>query len=795
MGSLCRAEKLTTGMELQRLREALFFPYLPSVETVALEHGAYRFESTSTSNRYSRLKEKKSDRPPARIITVAWGDRYVSDLLSITLPALLAPGNIPAFAEHFACELVIVTESRLFAQILGTPVIMRFLDQCPVRLIPLDDLLSPWYGITLTYAYVRGFADLRKRMVDTHLVFLNADFIVADGSYRNLAEAILRGARLAFAPSYCVVLEDVIAEFKSRFDPTTSILCMPHREMAKAIMDHRHNTVRAKTVNQQLFRLHRHEQFYWYVDDQTMFARQMPIAVVYMRPEKVVTELQTFWDFGLVSELCPTARPHVFHDSDDFLMTELRAEGTLREHLHLGWPTREEIIRDLSSYATKDHIDTLEFNLCVHASDLTEKVAQEAVAFDSVITQIRKNLGPPISWLNHPYWNAGFSRFQTICAEQSARVQERESEMSRIRNASKYRELEKRARELRGALTANEQQQRQLADSLQSELQQVTKEVMDLIEESHSKKLSIETAVHQQRSLLQKQNEALKGEMDELLLEAMGPGVGEAISSQHLSVDPLMDVPPMHESEEKTLGQAEERNEDWLSVKGKLVACLIDAYKAIFGRLPNPKEAHPYCGVFKHLKALTEPFRSEQCDILLVSSGGPFGALLMSNFGGKKVKVTPLMVLQDLCVDIYPGERTFDLCVCDLTADDLLKLREIAAKLRPLVRDGGRIIAFHYNGGVQALDHRTSEFARYVFPSFGLSSIYFSGSRLGALVLKLYDRVAQSHDFSTVFGLLRIAVVLGLCAPFAWAAHRHEKRLNPRTLPVRCTSITLAIDL
>jgi len=47
----------------------------------------------------------------------------------------------------------------------------------------IDDLIAPAvYGVTLTLAYMRGVADSGDRMVDTHFVFLNSDFVLADGS-------------------------------------------------------------------------------------------------------------------------------------------------------------------------------------------------------------------------------------------------------------------------------------------------------------------------------------------------------------------------------------------------------------------------------------------------------------------------------------------------------------------------------------------------------------------------------------------------------------------------------------
>jgi hypothetical protein len=46
-------------------------------------------------------------------------------------------------------------------------------------------------------------------VTETFLLFLSADFIIADGSYRRLAELMREGKRVIQAPSFRVVLEDV----------------------------------------------------------------------------------------------------------------------------------------------------------------------------------------------------------------------------------------------------------------------------------------------------------------------------------------------------------------------------------------------------------------------------------------------------------------------------------------------------------------------------------------------------------------------------------------------------------
>jgi len=381
--------------------------------------------------RLSSRIEPIIDAPPghprsrkARVITMAWGERYISDLLTITIPALLAPGNLPAFCERFHTELVIVTERKLFAQILRAPAILRALEICDVRLLPIDDLLCPHYGVTLTYALVRGFADLGPAITDTHLLFLNSDFVLADGSYRSLAEKIEQGERLVVSPSYCMELESTISVLRAAQDPITQSIAIAPRELANLILSNRHNTIRAKTVNQRLFRMHRYDQFYWHVDDHTLLGRQLPIAVVYMRPERALTELLTFWDYGVISEYCPTLKPCVLGDSDDFLMAELRTKDTFRDLFRLGWSNVAEIAADLASFTTKDHRDYGRFTLCLHSGPLPEKIGEHVEALGQFVDSVYELLPAPISYQGHPFWEDGFRRFLPLYTERRRKILE-----------------------------------------------------------------------------------------------------------------------------------------------------------------------------------------------------------------------------------------------------------------------------------------------------------------------------------------------------------------------------------
>src|SRR5262249_16911609 len=106
------------------------------------------------------------------------------------------------------------------------PTIARVRKICPIRLIKLDDLIvaKDKYGMTLTYALHRAFSDLGPAMTEHWQIFLNADFILADGSLRNVIHHLSSGERVVASPSYCTIAEEVVPELRKHFNAATSTL-------------------------------------------------------------------------------------------------------------------------------------------------------------------------------------------------------------------------------------------------------------------------------------------------------------------------------------------------------------------------------------------------------------------------------------------------------------------------------------------------------------------------------------------------------------------------------------------
>jgi len=359
------------------------------------------------------------DRPRLRFITMAWGEAYIKELFDITLAAALAPGNIPAMARLFDSTMIILTEEGWFERLRDHPAYKGVSKYCPVELRPIDEFITrpDAYGTALTYALFRGFEDLGEDMVNVHLVFLNSDFVLADGSLRTVATRILQGERLILAPSYCVFGDEVTPTLLARRDPDTWALPIRPRELAALTIRHRHNTIRAKTINQRAVSLEWIDQLYYLVDRHTMIGRQFPIAVISMRPEHVVTDMVTFWDYGIVSEVCPTTPRCVIADSDDFLMTELRGRDTARGQIRLGFPSAKQIASKLYRFITADPIELARHTLIVHSGELPAAIERAKVDLERFTNAVLAYLPAPMDYRHHYIWSYHYPTFQKLRAQ------------------------------------------------------------------------------------------------------------------------------------------------------------------------------------------------------------------------------------------------------------------------------------------------------------------------------------------------------------------------------------------
>jgi hypothetical protein len=600
-----------------------------------------------------------------------WGQRYAERFTELTLPALLAPGNVPYLAAALRTEVVVVTQHHLFDVIRDAESFKRLEKHCEARLVPMDDLMSfpSYYGLTITWSLFRGFVDLGDAMVNTWLLFLNADFILADGSYRSLVPRLSGDERIVLAPSYCTIEEDVVPLLRERLNHATQTMAIPPRELADLMMDRLHYTVRAKTINRRMYRIDRVDQFYYVVDSDTIVCRQFPIAIVAMKPERVLTEPVSIWDYGTISEACPTSRLAVIADSDEFLMLELRGRNVAAEQLELGWLDPSAIARDQSVWTTADQRRCGAHTLILHRRDLPpldEGTRALAEFHARVMSEVRQ---PPLSHREHPIW----TRLQTLHHEWS--------------------------------------------------------------------------------------------------------GAGSA------GADPAVHAWTTRASPGRPFGE-------------RLALVARRTYRAIFGRIPHVRSAHPYWVDLHPATALIEREAAHTRRAVAVWSTprAVVAPRLQEWFDDVREYRT-----DELAEDGPIGGRAdpglVDFCFVELTRDEMLGFRRLHARLRRMVRRGGHIVVLYRTHGVERLMPRDVAFIVGALPASDVAVAWYRGGRVLTRLQRLWDAMLAGIGKRRRVGVARFVLLAPLVAPIAWFANRAALRRTRGEVPVGCTSVLLDITV
>ncbi|CCE08485.1 exported hypothetical protein [Bradyrhizobium sp. STM 3843] len=350
-------------------------------------------------------------RQKVKLLVVVWGDRYVREFSQIALPALLASGNLPVLAQETDLEVLIMTQRGSVPFFDREPAYGALCALCPVRFIFIDDLIPGGnFGITLTLAYARGIRDSGEDQTSTYFIFMNADFVVANGSLRTLYKKIQDGAAVVFAPSLRVCSEPTVSVLLDAVSSATNRLEMGPREMVRLALNHLHPTVIAKTITQSLIRCNEYNHLYWQVDRSTLLARNYLIFVPMIKPERPMPPVNSYSDYGFVPELVPSGRMTVLEDSDDFFMLELQRTAQESQRLRCGRPSQAKIAAELSRWTTREHRFVAERDFVFHSGELPAnlpEVRAQAVAYMKALCTL---MSPrPVSHLDHPYWTVWFN--------------------------------------------------------------------------------------------------------------------------------------------------------------------------------------------------------------------------------------------------------------------------------------------------------------------------------------------------------------------------------------------------
>eukprot|EP00752_Nemacystus_decipiens_P000804 g804.t1 len=346
----------------------------------------------------------------AKFISAIWGRRYIEDFCRISLPSYMARGNIPALTRVCDLEILICTDAASVPLFEQEAIFQDLRELCPVRFLLIDDLIvRGQYGVTLTLAYARAVMDSGAAQTETYFVFMNSDFVLADGSLAHLGARMQSGEPCIMAPSLRGGQDEVLKQLADVYDPQARVLAMPPRDMVRLTLNNLHPTAAAKTVTQSNITCITHNQVYWRVDEATLLGRYYLIFMLAIKPERPMSKVTSYCDYGFVPDLVPSGDVTVIDDSDDFFMLELQPDEQEAEFLRWGETAPAEIAAGLQQWTTKEHRRFADFDVVFHAEDLPPTFSQARADFAAFHDRLTKRIDqPPRDHADHPYWVLGF---------------------------------------------------------------------------------------------------------------------------------------------------------------------------------------------------------------------------------------------------------------------------------------------------------------------------------------------------------------------------------------------------
>lgn len=346
--------------------------------------------------------------PKVKFLTVVWGDTYIKRFASLALPSFLAPGNLPALAQATDLEVVIMTRQDDFPRFENHATFVKLRKICPVRFVAIDDLITTSvYGVTLTLAYARPIIACGREMLSTHFVFMNADFVLADGSLRSLCKHIYAGRSIVLGPSFRSTSEALEPILESAVDTATGLLTIPPRQLVKFSLAHPHPTTVAKMADQDFCHSTHPNQFFWQVDKQTILGRYYLIFMLCLKPERVIKTINCYCDYSFIPEMCPSGDEVVMDDSDDFFMLELQRRDQEMFMLKLGRAPDNIIANSLQYWTTAEHRRHANYDVVFHAGELPPGIQAAKTEARTFINRISRKLGRPLPHIGHKYWVHG----------------------------------------------------------------------------------------------------------------------------------------------------------------------------------------------------------------------------------------------------------------------------------------------------------------------------------------------------------------------------------------------------
>ena len=342
------------------------------------------------------------------ILIPLWGVRAVDMFLSHGMLTLFANGNLPALVDRANVTFVFLTSEADRGRIEAHAAHGRLSALCKVAFVSIDDLIAPGvYGMTITLAFARGLLRRGQDMTNYAFILLMGDFVFAENSLKSVYEALGNNASAVFAPSYRATAEHVSDYVTAQIQAHDGVL--DSRNLASAIIDNLHLTVRAQFVGDTFCHVEHVNQFYWRKNPDTVLSHQFLMHLFAIRPERPLTKLNYFFDYGLFDDVCPSGRYAVIDDSDRCLVLEMQSSTSELGQIQWGAMDSQALDESLSSWTCRIHRALATHPLVLHRAELKQPIGELGTDSKRFVTTVLGRVQEQMPAANHPYWRGALA--------------------------------------------------------------------------------------------------------------------------------------------------------------------------------------------------------------------------------------------------------------------------------------------------------------------------------------------------------------------------------------------------
>ena len=358
-----------------------------------------------------------NDRSPPKWIKVllpVWGYDFVHRFINLSLPTLLAPGNLPALADALPTQFVFLTSRIDKALIRQTPGYRTLSEICDVQFHLIDDLVTDAnYSTTITLAYARAVRESGESMLNTCFFFLVSDYIVADGSFRSVLARMMSGVSAVQTGNFQVVEEDISSQLAEARRHDGDVLVLRPRQLMQLALACVHPATISNTVNLPVSHNSHSNRLFWRVDANTLIGRFYLMHMLCVRPQITDFVIGASCDYSFVPEMCPLGGIAVITDSDECLFIEAQPRNHEAKFLRLGKFRPRNLAASLSEWTTIVHRANATHTVYFHANDMPDAVGLLVAEADAFIERVSGFLKrKPAPFRGHPYWRAAMAVHQ-----------------------------------------------------------------------------------------------------------------------------------------------------------------------------------------------------------------------------------------------------------------------------------------------------------------------------------------------------------------------------------------------